>query len=63
MTPSRLRLWVLVNLGIFLAVVLPGVLGRPYPDSIRQYVEWGGLALYLISSLFQLFVASRRDKP
>src|SRR5258708_39923971 len=52
-------LWVLANLAIFLAVVLPGVLEHPYPPAIRPVVEWGGLVLYVASSVCQLFVATR----
>lgn len=62
MTPTRLRLWVIANLAIFLAIVLPGVSGHPYPEGARRYVEYGGLVLYLVSSLCQLLVASR-GKP
>ena len=54
-----LRLWVLANLAIFLAVTVPGLLGHPYPEGVKHYVEWGGLALFLSSSFCQLFVATR----
>jgi hypothetical protein len=58
-TGMGLRLWVLANLAIFLAVVVPGLVGRPYPPEVGPYVEWGGLVLYLASSLSQLLVLTR----
>jgi hypothetical protein len=57
-----LRLWVLLNLAIFLGVVVPGLVGHPYPRAVKSYVEWGGLALYLASSLCQLLVATRSKR-
>jgi hypothetical protein len=56
-----LRAWAIANLAIFLVVVVPGLLGYPYPANVRRYVQWGGLGVYVLSSLLQLFVVARRS--
>jgi hypothetical protein len=54
-------LWVL-NFAIFLAAVLPMLSGHPYPKSIRSYLEYGLLFLYLVSGLCIVAIVSRSRK-
>jgi hypothetical protein len=54
------RAWAFVNVLILLAILLPGVLGHPYPSLIRPYVQWGGLLFYVLSGLSFVAVARRR---
>ena len=62
MTLSRgasIRLWGIANIAIFLALFVPDLLGYGYPAGLRHHIQWGGLTVYFVSSLSQLFVAAR----
>lgn len=62
---NLVRLLWLANLAVLLAAILPLALGHPffYPRAIRPYVEWGGLALYLLSAFFIIAFARRLKTP
>jgi hypothetical protein len=62
---NSVRLLWLANLAFLLAAVLPIALGHPffYPRPIRPYMEWGGLALYLLSASFIIAFARRLKRP
>ena len=63
MTPpgkSTMRFLWLMHTLLLLALLLPGVLGHPYPQPVRPFVQWGGLALWVVAGLGLLAVASRR---
>ena len=57
---TAFRAWAFVNVLILLAILLPGVLGHPYPELIRPYVQWGGLLLYVVGGLSFVAVARQR---
>jgi hypothetical protein len=57
------RAWALVNVLLLLAILLPGVLGHPYPELIRPYVQWGGLLFYLVSGVCFVAVSGRQRNP
>ena len=57
---TAFRAWAFVNVLILLAILVPGVLGHPYPELIRPYVQWGGLLLYVMSGVSFVAVSGRR---
>ena len=56
---NTLRLLWVLNTSVFLAAVLPRLLGHPYPASVRRYFEWGGLVIYVVGGLCLLALAGR----
>ena len=55
-------LWLLHTL-ILLAILLPGLLGHPYPKPARTYIQWGGLLIYVVGGLSLVAVAGRLRHP
>jgi len=58
-----IRLLWLANLVILLAVLLPGLLGHPYPRPFSPYIEYGGISIYVASALCILAVSGRVRDP
>ena len=56
------RLLWLVHLSLLLAVLLPGLLGHPYPRPIGPYIVWGGLLLYVIGGICLAVFSGRLRK-
>jgi hypothetical protein len=56
MVPTRgtIRVMAVVNFAILLAVVLPALVGHPYPRPFAPFIGYGGIALYLVVGLYQL---------
>lgn len=55
---TRIRVLALVDLAILLAVLLPGMLNHPYPRPISPYIQYAGIALYIVVALYQLALST-----